>query len=591
MKKIFKKYGTVKSIGGCLALSGLLLTLVAFILVLVKQSATAQLVLGILSGLLILVGCLMMVLSKKDKKLMLTARCLGVLAIVLCYIGAFLGSYENIQLPILIIACLLIFLTLFIRALISEKHRTAKVIGAFALSAFIFSWILPYGYFNDSQYLNYGLIRLGMADIGIGAYYAVNFALEKLLFILALLGFYGVLSKIKGYQQLVTSLAKKLKKYETITTIVISLFITAFTVLSKEVFAVLIFVPFFATLLSKMKVDKMATFAATYGSILMAMIGTLYGTETLTEYNTYLSYYLTTDVTVGLTYRGIILAVAFVLYNFFIVMRIKNTSRNKQVEVLDDPFAVEEPTRKGHIVPVIVGLVIIAAITILGYITWNTNWQITAFDDLHTWLQGLTIGEDFTIMRYIIGNNAVALGDATQYGLYMSISVLFIVTLLLAIIYRMKLNEYMEAFYEGAKKAVKPMLVIIAVYFIFCVSYMAPVIPTVINYLFGLTKELNPLLASIAGFIASVFNVDLGYTGYSVGAYFATAYVEHYEIVHTIFASMYGLVQVFLPSSLILMVGLALNKIDYKSWLKYIWLFVVGMFIILVIFFTVLLYI
>ncbi len=590
MKKIFKKYGTIKSIGGCLDILGLLLLIINVIFILCNKFELAQLILGIISGCLFLVGTLMVILTTKSRKLITTTRCLGVGAGCLAYIGAYLNNYENIQLPIMILASVFVFLALFIRALISEKHRTAKMIGAIALSAFIFSWLLPYGYFNGADYVNYGYNRLGIADIGVGMFYSVNFTLEKLLFIIALLGFYGVLSKIKGYQQLVTSLAKKLKKYEMVTVIVISLFLTGFTVLSKDIFAALIFAPFFASLLTKMKVDKMATFAATYGSIVMATIGTLYGTEALREYNSYLSYYLTTDVTVGLTYRGIILAVAFILYNFFIVMRVKNT-KNKEVELLDDPYAVEAPSKKGHIIPAIVGLLVIATLTVLGYITWSTNWEIEVFNDFHTWISNLAIGEDFTLLKYIIGSNAVPLGDATNYGLYLSISVLFITTLVLAIIYRMKINEYFDAFYEGVKKAIKPILVIIGIYFIFVVAYMAPVVPTITNWVFGLTKGLNPLLASIMGFVASIFNIDLGYTGYSIGYYLATAYVEHYEIAHTIYLSMYGLVQVFLPSSLILMIGLTLNNIDYKSWFKYIWLFVVGMFIILVVLFAILLYI
>ena len=53
---------------------------------------------------------------------------------------------------------------------------------------------------------------------------------------------------------------------------------------------------------------------------------------------------------------------------------------------------------------------------------------------------------------------------------------------------------------------------------------------------------------------------------------------------------MYGLIQLFMPTSAILITGLSLMKIDYKSWLKYIWLFVVGMLIILLVLFTVVTY-
>ena len=54
---------------------------------------------------------------------------------------------------------------------------------------------------------------------------------------------------------------------------------------------------------------------------------------------------------------------------------------------------------------------------------------------------------------------------------------------------------------------------------------------------------------------------------------------------------MYGIVQIFMPTSMILVTGLALTKVSYKEWFKYIWLFVVGMIIILLVLFTVVTYI
>ncbi len=527
MKKIFKKYGAVKSIGGCLDILGLLLAIIA----------------------------------------------------------AFLGKFEDVQMTMRVISCILIFIGLFMMALMAEKNKTLKLIGSFVLAAFVFTWILPYGYFNGATFVNYGLKRLGLADFGIGAYYAVSFTLEKILFILFLVGFYGVLSKISGYQQLVTSIAKKLKGKEVITALCMSLFIVAFTALSRQTFAALIFVPFFVSILSHMKVEKITAFAITYGSILIGILGVLYGSESLSDFN----YYLDTELTTGLTYRGIILAVAFVLYNFFIVMRIRANKKRKNAEAIEDTFEVEAPKKKGHVYPVVITLVVVTILAILGYVGWSDYWEIGIFKDFHTWITSFSIGEDFPIFSYILGSNPVAFGE---FGyLYVMDGILLIASAVLALIYRMKLSEYVAAAFEGLKKAIKPILVIIGIYTIFAFVYMSPVTPTLCNWFFSLTDSLNPVTASISAFIASMFNIDFGYTAYAIGAYLTTAYEGSLEIVHTIFTSMYGLVQVFLPSSLVLMVGLSLANIDYKSWFKYIWLFVVGMFIILIVFFVVLLYV
>ena len=70
-----------------------------------------------------------------------------------------------------------------------------------------------------------------------------------------------------------------------------------------------------------------------------------------------------------------------------------------------------------------------------------------------------------------------------------------------------------------------------------------------------------------------------------------TVFADNFAIAHTIFTSMYGIVQIFMPTSMILVTGLALTKVSYKEWFKYIWLFVVGMIIILLVLFTVVTYI
>ncbi len=54
---------------------------------------------------------------------------------------------------------------------------------------------------------------------------------------------------------------------------------------------------------------------------------------------------------------------------------------------------------------------------------------------------------------------------------------------------------------------------------------------------------------------------------------------------------MYGIVQIFVPISAMLVLGLSMMKVSYKDWFKYIWLYVVGMIIILLVLFTVVTYI
>ena len=55
--------------------------------------------------------------------------------------------------------------------------------------------------------------------------------------------------------------------------------------------------------------------------------------------------------------------------------------------------------------------------------------------------------------------------------------------------------------------------------------------------------------------------------------------------VYTIFTSLYGFVQFFIPTSMVLGIGLVSLKVKFSDWLKYVWRFLLGMFICLLVIF------
>lgn len=529
---------------------------------------------------------------EKHSKVGVVGIGLNLLGILLMIIGACLGASEGAQIDPKVVVSTLGLLSFVIGGFMAimqgeKEHRIAKLLGLIFLATIIATWVFPYGYFQSVDFYEYGMKRLGFADISSAFYFAMYFTLDKIIFLLALAGFYGALSKTSGYQKLVQTLAKKLKKHEIITAVLMSLIIVALTSFLNQTFAVLIFIPFFVSILMNMKIDKLTTFAITFGSVLVGILGATYGTESLGYFNTYLQ----TEITVALTYRIIIVFVAYFLYNFFICMRLKKVLKEKtEAEEKMDVAFVSEPTKtKTSIIPACVILFILAVVVVLGFIDWKSLFEISVFDEFHTWLTGLTIGEDFTLFSYILGTSETAKAFGTFDLLVMSI-ILLVISALMAFLYRVKLNEYLDAFYDGLKKMFKPVLYFFVIYVIFALCYMSPFMPTIANFAFSLTEGLNPYIASIVAFMTSVFHADLGYSAYSVGSFLSSAYANNLSVVHAIFTSMYGLVQLIMPTGCVLLIGLSLMKIDYKSWFKYIWLFVLGMLIILLVLFTVLTY-
>ena len=192
-------------------------------------------------------------------------------------------------------------------------------------------------------------------------------------------------------------------------------------------------------------------------------------------------------------------------------------------------------------------------------------------------------------MSYVLGENAKAFGNYTYVFALSSVLVLFV--MLLAYLYKMSVNEFIESFYNGMKKMFKPILYVLGVYLVFGICYNTPIFGTITNWMLNLVEGFNPFLTSFMAFITSLFYNDLGFTSFSVGGFLTAVYANNIDLVHVIYTSMYGIVQLFMPTSCILVLGLSLMKLDYKSWLKYIWLFVVGMIVILLVLFTVVAYI
>ena len=137
----------------------------------------------------------------------------------------------------------------------------------------------------------------------------------------------------------------------------------------------------------------------------------------------------------------------------------------------------------------------------------------------------------------------------------------------------------------------KGIILFIGVYMVMVAAYMSPFIPTITNLIFSKIEAFNPFLVVVDALLANTFHVDFGFTGYVVTTYLTTTFASNLEVIHTIFTTMYGFVGLCLPTSAVLVIGLSYLDIDYKTWIKYIWMFIIAILIILLVLFTVMTYV
>lgn len=481
---------------------------------------------------------------------------------------------------VIIIAVLASVLTL----LKSKKHDLVKWISIFAFVAIALTWIFGIGQYSGTEFGDYGLSRQGLTDIPNLLYYAIYIGGEKIIFLFTLGAFYAVLSKCDSYKKLVKTIAEKFKGKEILFTLISALLFTAMGSLLSETMMALIFVPFVVSILLEMHLDKISAFCTTFGSILVGVLGVTYGGDGFYWF----SQYTEVAITTGILYRLIVLVVAFILFNFFNVIHVKKVLENKKAnEKVVDPFEVEELPKKKSSIPAIIVLGLLFIVVILGYINWEYNFGITIFGKIHEWLMNISIKET-PVFGTILGSKMAQMGSWN----FCVVDVLLAATaVLMALISRIHLNDFISACGEGIKKMAFPVLMFVGAYFIFITVYYCQTMPTISNLIINNTTEFNPFLIGVDALIANIFHLDLGLTGFFLGSFLTSIYSTHIEVIHTMFVTLYGLVSLCVPTSTILVLGLSYLGIEYKSWLKYSWLFLVGMLVILVVLFLVMLYI
>lgn len=469
-----------------------------------------------------------------------------------------------------------------------EKHDLVKISCLVILFTIILTWIIPSGVFQSGT-IDGSIQRTGFADLTLGGMMSVSFFLQQLVFVLFIGAFYGVMTRTEGYKKLVETLAKKLKGKEIYFIAISSLLIAVLTSLVTNIFAVLAFVPFVISVLLKMNLDKMTAFATTFGSMLIGVLGATYGTEGLISFVSYLKYYTTATLNVELAVRAGILVLAYVLFTFFTLTHAKKTLSDKKAKKEEnvDLFVIEEAKKKNTKVwPLVLGFAIIFIILVLGFVNWSGNFEIKVFDTFHTWLTGLEVG-GHAIFAYILGANAAAFGS---WQLYHLILIMGLVMIISSFIYRLSSDDFIEGIYDGVKRMMKPIGVMLLVYVIFVLMYWSPIVPSIVNWVVSFVDGFNPFLSSIAASISAFFHVDFGYTGYAVGNLLATYEGDTFNIAFLIYTTMNGLISMFAPTSAVLMLGLSYLEIPYKKWFGYIWKFLVGMLICLLVIFALLTY-
>lgn len=481
-----------------------------------------------------------------------------------------------------------------------SKYGLLKAVLVMLVLAFVLSWIIPSGAYSSSGFSELGVLRLGIHDIATSIYYGISIGLDKIVLLLAIGVFYAVLTRTQAYERIVSGIARKLNKK--VAVVMFSVILAALTSVLTQTFVVLIFVPFIISILNRMKLDKMTILATTFGSILVGIMGATYGTDGVNALNIYLGYNMEyPNVMPALLVRAGILAIGLVLFNFFTIAHMSKADKNAEsIDLFEVEVEEEVAQKRKNMVPIIVIGVLLFVLAILGFMNWRANFGVEVFKDFHDYVTNDIViegasesADDFFVFRDLLGIQVEALG---QWDIFMITSILLIFTVIIAVCYRIKANEFFDCAKRGIKKFLVPSLCIVGAYALMIIVYhpsyaQSSYIATIVNRLLTLTDGFNIATMTLSSLFLNIFHTDLGFTGFvfgniqMYGNFLITEYADYINPVYTMLTSLYGFVQFFIPTSIILGIGLVSLKVNYKDWLKYIWRFLVGMFICLLIIF------
>lgn len=486
-----------------------------------------------------------------------------------------------------------------------KKYDLLKVLGIAFLILIVLSWVVVPGTLASGEFMKaetttpiglFDLVRLPVITIG------TFFQFGIVLLIIG--GLYGVINKTGVYGKLVEGIAGKFKDKEKrflIITMIVLIILSSLTGLTWVLFAL---VPFLAAVILRMGYSRVSALATTVGAILIGSMGSTYGFGI----NGYIINLLSIDnVSYEILTKIVFLVIISVIYIAFVLKasklkevespKKKTSKKDSKKETKKDkvkketieapkdiPLYIESEAKERSIWPLVIIFGITIILLLVGMYNFYYSFGVEAFQNFHSDVVEFEVG-GYAIFAKLLGT-VNALGYWSNYELCVLLMFLAIV---IGLVYHVKFKDMIDGFVEGAKQMLAPAIYVVLANIIFAFMVTTgtgyTICDTIANLILSISKNFNAGLSALAAAVGSIFYNDFYYLIYSVTGYYQANLGDagQLEIIGIIYQTVYGLLMLFLPTSLALVAGLSYLKVSYKEWLKYIWKLLLALLVIVVI--------
>lgn len=470
-----------------------------------------------------------------------------------------------------------------------KKNNLLKVLMITFVTVVFLSWIIPIGEYSNGSFVLGKISPVGLFDLTLTPLTVFDLALPSIIFVLVVGGLYGIINKTGVYTKMINDFTSKLKGKELKFLVIIT---AVFGLLSSLVGLNLTFffiIPLITTILLSLGFSKITTMLSTVGSIIVGMMGSIYGADISYYLNGYFSYNSKYTYNTSIFPDKIILLILLVfLLILFVLHKGKNDLANSKKKNEEIPLYEKNDNSKKSWKPLFIILILAFVLITVGSFNWDsvlgTTNNPTPFLNFYKKIMGVEIN-GFPIVSSILGT-VPAIG---YWKLpFISVFTLF-VTVLFAIIYKVKLSDILEGFETGIKSNLKLVLYIIGSNLVLAILFKnganANFATTIVDYLMKIPNKFSTLILSGTTIISSFFYNDFSIlTGilYTPTAILTGTTVELRFLASIIIQTLYGLVMFIAPTSVLLITGLAYFDISYKDWFKNIWKLLLQLFIVVV---------
>lgn len=468
-----------------------------------------------------------------------------------------------------------------------EKYNLLTAIAICFAIYILLSWFIPTGSVTSGAYADSTTQPVGLFGLLYYPGITIGTFIQFGLIILLIGAFYGVMDKTGVYGTLVNNVSNKFKGKEKKCLAIIIVALTILSSITGLPYAIFIALPFLIGVLSKLGFNKITIVASTFGSILVGAVASTFG-YTVAGMS---SNILNLSITDGLLPRFALLAIVTFLFTLFvlgnkeskIIKNEKTDKKNNKEEVKEEILFVENTnvSKKSSFSLVLI-FIVTMLISFISMFNWNTIFGFTVFEDFYEQVIGIKVST-YPIIENILGlTNPFGYWDS-----YELVALLLISSVLIGWVYNLKLVDILEGMKNGAKKVIRPAFYIMIANIVFALMLSSSdksMLTFITDKLAGVSDTFNIFTTGLTAIIGA-FLCNNYYYFFNTIVTDLVLHVdtEYYTILTFVLQSMFGIMMMILPTSLILVSGLGLLGVSFKKWIKYIWQFVLQLLVIILV--------